>query len=184
MIAIQEYAAIGDGRTVALVGRHGSIDWLCWPRFDSPSIFGALLDEHGGGWRLAPTAASRVTRRYLDATNVLETRFDTATGTLVLTDLMPVASEEDKGRLLLPDHEILRVAECVRGRSRSRCSVRRVRTTDGAQGEFGTPAGWAFAWRWAPTCSCCRVTFRSTSPQTARSGAPRVFVRETPSTRP
>ncbi|MDQ3349437.1 MAG: DUF5911 domain-containing protein, partial [Acidobacteriota bacterium] len=115
MLAIQEYAAIGDGRTVALVGRHGSIDWLCWPRFDSPSIFGALLDEHGGCWSLAPTAASRVTRRYLDDTNVLETRFDTATGTLVLTDLMPVASEEDKGRLLLPDHEILRVAECVRG---------------------------------------------------------------------
>lgn len=115
MIPIEEYAAIGDGRTVALVGRHGSIDWLCWPRFDSPSIFGALLDEHGGCWRLAPTAASRVTRRYLDATNVLETRFDTETGTLVLTDLMPVASEEDKGRLLLPDHEILRVAECVRG---------------------------------------------------------------------
>ena len=115
MIAIQEYAAIGDGRTVALVGRHGSIDWLCWPRFDSPSIFGALLDEHGGCWSLAPTAASRVTRRYLDDTNVLETRFDTETGTLVLTDLMPVASEEDKGRLLLPDHEILRVAECVRG---------------------------------------------------------------------
>ncbi len=115
MTAIHDYAAIGDGRTVALVGRDGSIDWLCWPRFDSPSIFGALLDEHRGHWRVAPTGPSRVARRYIDDTNVLETRFDTDTGTLVVTDLMPVASEEDKGRLLLPDHEILRVARCVRG---------------------------------------------------------------------
>ncbi|MBA3884249.1 MAG: glycoside hydrolase family 15 protein [Acidobacteria bacterium] len=115
MAPIHDYAAIGDGRTVALVGRDGSIDWLCWPRFDSPSIFGALLDEDAGCWRLAPAGLFRVTRRYLDDTNVLETRFDTDAGTLVVTDLMPVASEEDKGRLLLPDHEILRVAECVRG---------------------------------------------------------------------
>jgi GH15 family glucan-1,4-alpha-glucosidase len=115
MTQIHDYAAIGDGRTVALVGRRGSIDWLCWPRFDSPSIFGALVGEHAGCWSLAPTGASRVTRRYIDDTNVLETRFDTDTGTLVVTDLMPVVSEEDKGRLLLPDHEILRVAECVQG---------------------------------------------------------------------
>ena len=115
MLPIHEYAAIGDGRSVALVGRHGSIDWLCWPRFDSPSFFGALLDERGGCWSLAPIAAARVTRRYIDDTNILETRFDTDAGTLVVTDLMPVASEEDKGRLLLPDHEVLRVAECVRG---------------------------------------------------------------------
>ncbi|HUE85468.1 MAG TPA: glycoside hydrolase family 15 protein [Vicinamibacterales bacterium] len=112
---IRDYAAIGDGRTVALVGRHGSIDWLCWPRFDSPSIFGAILDEQGGCWSLAPTTVSRVARRYVDDTNVLETRFDTDAGTLVVTDLMPVASEDDKRRLLLPDHEILRVGECVAG---------------------------------------------------------------------
>jgi GH15 family glucan-1,4-alpha-glucosidase len=115
MTPIQDYAAIGDGRTVALVGRDGSIDWLCWPRFDSPSLFGALLDERRGHWRLGPGGPSRAARRYIDDTNVLETRFDTETGTLVLTDLMPVASEEDKGRLLLPDHEILRVARCVDG---------------------------------------------------------------------
>jgi GH15 family glucan-1,4-alpha-glucosidase len=115
MTPIHDYAAIGDGRTVALVGRHGSIDWLCWPRLDSPSMFAAILDEHGGHWSLAPVAAFRVTRRYIDDTNVLETRFDTDSGTLVVTDLMPVASEEAKDRLLLPDHEILRVAECVRG---------------------------------------------------------------------
>ncbi|MEO7039844.1 MAG: glycoside hydrolase family 15 protein [Gemmatimonadaceae bacterium] len=115
MNAISDYAAIGDGRTVALVGRDGSIDWLCWPRFDSPSILGAILDKDAGSWSLAPTAPSRVERRYLECTNVLETRFDTDAGSLVVTDLMPVASEEDKRRLLLPDHEILRVAECVAG---------------------------------------------------------------------
>ncbi len=115
MTAIQDYAAIGDGRTVALVGRDGSIDWLCWPRFDSPSIFGALLDAQAGCWRLAPAAPASVTRRYIEDTNVLETHFETATGTLLVTDLMPVASEADKTRLLLPDHEILRVAECVTG---------------------------------------------------------------------
>jgi GH15 family glucan-1,4-alpha-glucosidase len=115
MTPIHDYAAIGDGRSVALVGRDGSIDWLCWPRFDSPSTFGAILDDRGGCWNLAPIAASRVTRRYRDDTNVLETRFETDGGTLVVTDLMPVASEADKHRLLLPDHEILRVAECVQG---------------------------------------------------------------------
>jgi len=115
MTAIEDYAVIGDGRTVALVGRDGSIDWLCWPRFDSPSIFGALIDAQAGCWRLAPVAPASVTRRYVDETNVLETRFETATGTLLVTDLMPVASEAEKTHLLLPDHEILRVAECVTG---------------------------------------------------------------------
>jgi GH15 family glucan-1,4-alpha-glucosidase len=91
--AIQDYAAIGDCRSAALVGRDGSIDWLCWPRFDSPSLFAALLDASAGHWRIAPAAPFRSTRRYIENTNVLETRFETDTGTLVLTDLMPVASE-------------------------------------------------------------------------------------------
>jgi GH15 family glucan-1,4-alpha-glucosidase len=115
MMEIQDYAAIGDGRTVALVSRHGSIDWLCWPRFDSPAILGAILDPRAGCWTLAPTTPFRVERRYVGDTNVLEARFDTGTGTVVVTDLMPVASEQEKSRLMLPDHEILRVAECVSG---------------------------------------------------------------------
>ena len=113
---IDEYAIIGDCRSAALIGRDGSIDWLCWPRFDSPSIFGALLDDDAGRWRIGPTAPSRIERRYVTDTNVLQTRFETADGSLVLTDLMPVASDVDKRRLLLPEHEILRVVECDRGR--------------------------------------------------------------------
>jgi GH15 family glucan-1,4-alpha-glucosidase len=113
--AIDDYALIGDGRAAALVSRLGSIDWLCWPRFDSPSLFGALLDESKGRWRITPTTAFAVQRRYLDDTNVLQTTFDTETGRFVLTDLMPVASEADKRRALLPDHEILRILDCERG---------------------------------------------------------------------
>jgi len=113
--AIGDYAAIGDGRSVALVGRDGSIDWLCWPRFDSASLFGRILDPSAGHWRIAPVAPSRTERHYIENTNVLQTRFDTGTGSLVLTDLMPVASEKEKERLLLPEREILRLIECERG---------------------------------------------------------------------
>jgi GH15 family glucan-1,4-alpha-glucosidase len=113
--AIGDYAAIGDGRSVALVGRDGSIDWLCWPRFDSPSLFGRILDPSAGHWRIAPVAPTRTERHYIENTNVLQTRFDTGTGSLVLTDLMPVASEKEKERLLLPEREILRLIECERG---------------------------------------------------------------------
>jgi GH15 family glucan-1,4-alpha-glucosidase len=113
--AIGDYAAIGDGRSVALVGRDGSIDWLCWPRFDSPSIFGALLDQKAGRWRIAPVGPFRTERHYIQDTNVLQTRFDTGEGLLVLTDFMPVASEEEKAGLLMPEREILRLIECERG---------------------------------------------------------------------
>ena len=113
--AIGDYAVIGDCRSAALVGRDGSVDWLCWPRFDSPSVFGALLDPSGGRWRIAPAGSSRTERRYLENTNVLETRFDTGSGVLVLTDLMPVASEHEKREFLLPEREILRLIRCERG---------------------------------------------------------------------
>src|SRR5687768_817548 len=113
---IQDYAAIGDGRSAALVSRDGSIDWLCWPRFDSPSIFGSLLDRNiGGSWRIAPTDAAHSERRYIDETNVLETRFHTAGGTVTLTDFMPAATEEQKRTMLWPEHELVRHVECDRG---------------------------------------------------------------------
>ena len=89
---IEDYAIIGDCETAALVSRDGSIDWLCWPRFDSPACFAALLGgpEHGR-WKLAPADEKpRVTRHYRDDTLILETEFETAEGSVVVIDFMPL----------------------------------------------------------------------------------------------
>ena len=115
MEKIGDYAVIGDCRSAALISRSGSIDWLCWPRFDSPSIFDAIINEGGGQWSLRPTVPFRVERKYEYGTNVLRTTFLQGENRVELTDLMPVSSERDKKRLLLPDHEILRVARCEQG---------------------------------------------------------------------
>jgi GH15 family glucan-1,4-alpha-glucosidase len=115
MRPIQDYAVIGDCRSAALISRDGSMDWLCWPRFDSPALFAAILDERAGRWSVSPTGSFRSTRRYIPGTNVLETLFETPSGTVLLTDLMPVASEDEKDKLLLPDHQIVRQLECQRG---------------------------------------------------------------------
>src|SRR5216117_369613 len=94
---IQDYAIIGNGRSAALISNRGSLDWLCWPRFDSPSIFGAILDPQvGGHWRIRPERKSKVSRRYLDRTNVLETTFACDPAKIVVTDFMPVTSEQNK----------------------------------------------------------------------------------------
>jgi GH15 family glucan-1,4-alpha-glucosidase len=86
---IEEYAIIGDGRTAALVRRSGSIDWLCWPRFDSPASFAALLgrSDHGH-WLIAPDQHSTIKRQYRANTLILETTFETSTGTAMVIDFM------------------------------------------------------------------------------------------------
>ena len=88
---IEDYALIGDLGTAALVGRDGSIHWLCWPRFDSDACLAALLgDEQNGRWLVAPQQdGARVTRRYRGATLILETRFETRDGVATLIDFMP-----------------------------------------------------------------------------------------------
>jgi GH15 family glucan-1,4-alpha-glucosidase len=106
---IGDYAVIGDCRTAGLVSQSGSLDWLCLPRFDSPSIFGALLDaEAGGRFRIGPVGPFRSERRYLPDTNILETTFHTPAGTCSIRDLMPVTSEPEKHASLVPDHQVLR----------------------------------------------------------------------------
>ncbi|HUN25738.1 MAG TPA: glycoside hydrolase family 15 protein [Steroidobacteraceae bacterium] len=90
-LRIEDYALIGDCETAALVGRDGSIDWLCWPRFDSGACFAALLGTaQNGRWRIAPRdPKARVTRRYRARTLILETDFETGTGAVTVIDFMP-----------------------------------------------------------------------------------------------
>lgn len=88
---IENYALIGDCETAALVGRNGSIDWLCWPAFDSDACFAAILGTHKNGrWLIAPSDdVTTISRRYLGDTLILETRFETKSGTVALIDFMP-----------------------------------------------------------------------------------------------
>src|SRR4051812_27593229 len=92
---IEDYGLIGDLQTAALVGRDGSIDWLCLPRFDSPACFAALLDdERAGRWLLAPASGGTCTRRcYRGDSLVLESEWVTADGTVRVIDLMPPRGE-------------------------------------------------------------------------------------------
>jgi GH15 family glucan-1,4-alpha-glucosidase len=112
--ALSDYGLIGDMRTAALVGLDGAIDWCCLPRFDSGSVFAAILDpERGGTWSIRPAVDWTSTQRYLPRTNILETTFRTAGGVAVLTDFMPVGED---GRPSSPHPEIHRQLRCTRGR--------------------------------------------------------------------
>ena len=107
---IEDYGLIGDMQTAALVGRNGAVDWLCLPRFDSPSCFTALLgDEMHGRWLLAPSGEVRASaRRYRAGTLVLETDFETAEGAVRVIDFMPRRREGPP--------RLMRIVEGLRGR--------------------------------------------------------------------
>lgn len=115
-IPLAEYGIIGDSRSAALVSRDGSIDWWCVPHFDSPSVFDRILDrEVGGFFRVCPAGAFRVSRRYLPATNILATTFETPDGVVELLDLMPALTEAQKRQRLMPYRGILRRVRGVAG---------------------------------------------------------------------
>lgn len=139
---IEDYALIGDMQTAALVCRDGSIDWLCFPRFDSPACFAALLGSaENGRWLIAPRSGGAATRRrYRGDSLILETEWDTPEGTVRLIDFMPHRGEA-------PD--IVRIVEGVRGRVPVECDLRLrfdygrsvpwVRRIDGDRGAIAGP---------------------------------------------
>src|SRR5690349_11669064 len=113
--AISDHGIIGDLQTAALVSTDGSVDWFCCPRFDSPSVFGALLDhERGGHFQVRPADEQYRTRQmYLPDSAVLITRFFTDSAVGEVVDFMPVAGEAATDR-----HRLVRMVRCVRGRMR------------------------------------------------------------------
>jgi GH15 family glucan-1,4-alpha-glucosidase len=116
---IADHALLSDCHSCALVDTAGSVEWLCFPRFDSPSVFGRLLDDAAGHWSIRPAEAYQTSRRYLDGTLVLETTFRTDGGTVVLTDALAMGPDNDGHRL---------------GRGAPHLLVRRVSCTEGEVG--------------------------------------------------
>lgn len=116
--SISDYAIIGDTHTTALIDRDGSIDWLCWPRHDSPAVFTKLLDESGGGCAALTIDASPVERHYEARTNILETTFEATAGAARLTDFMSM-SARDPLPVSGPDNNshncLVRLLRCTRG---------------------------------------------------------------------
>ena len=133
---IEDYAVIGDGETLALVSRQGSVDWLCWPRFDSAACFAALLgtDAHGR-WSLAPVGDARVTRQYRHDTLILETTFSTDEGEVTLTDFMPPRGTAS---------ELVRIVKGVRGRMKLRMDLAAARLleSDASLAEIAREVGY------------------------------------------
>ncbi|HZP86194.1 MAG TPA: glycoside hydrolase family 15 protein [Burkholderiales bacterium] len=113
---IGDYAVIGNCRTIALVSRQGSIDWLCLPHFSSPSLFAALLDRHRGGrFAIRPRDVQRTQRSYRAHTPVLQTEVECNGGTVRLTDFFTVLPDDVQRDALHPQHQLVRIVECVSG---------------------------------------------------------------------
>jgi GH15 family glucan-1,4-alpha-glucosidase len=114
--AIADHAILSDRHSSALVNTAGSVEWLSFPRFDSPSVFGRLLGAAAGHWQIQPAGEWQSSRRYVDRTLVLETTFTTQTGTLVLTDLLALGPDNGGHRLgrEVP-HLLIRRVECTAG---------------------------------------------------------------------
>jgi GH15 family glucan-1,4-alpha-glucosidase len=114
--AIGEHALLSDRHSSALVDSAGSVEWLSFPRFDSPAVFGRLLGADAGHWQIRPVGHARVTRRYVDASLVLETTFHARTGTLVLTDLLALGPDNGGHRLGRDvPHLLIRRVSCTEG---------------------------------------------------------------------
>ena len=126
MARIEDYALVGNLGTAALVGRDGSVDWLCMPRFDSGACMAALLgDERHGRWRIAPAApVHRTTRHYRPGTLILETEFETSFGAARIIDFMPPGA-----------HSLVRIVEGVRGNVPMRMEL-------AVRFEYGTVVPW------------------------------------------
>ncbi|MCE2459040.1 MAG: glycoside hydrolase family 15 protein [Dehalococcoidia bacterium] len=120
-----DYGLIGDMSSAALVGMDGSVDWLCLPRFDSPSVFAAILDQDiGGRFRIWPSATYATVQSYVEDTNVLETEFTTSTGVVSITDFMPIQDNDKDGKPdKYPDNppELHRIVRCSAGSVEMRC---------------------------------------------------------------
>jgi GH15 family glucan-1,4-alpha-glucosidase len=113
---IADLALLSDCHSAALVSRVGSVEWLCFPRFDSPSVFGRLLDHEAGHWSICPEGPAEVTRRYLEHTMVLETTFRVDTGRVSLTDTLAVGANETGHALGAgAPHLLIRSLSCSEG---------------------------------------------------------------------
>ncbi len=125
---IGDYGIIGDTQSAALISSAGSLDWLCLPRFDSAAMFLRILDdERGGRCAIRLEGAQRSRRRYLPRTNILETRFETSSGALALTDFMPVrqrADTQERGQDVEAAHRVVRLLRCSAGEAECRIEVR------------------------------------------------------------
>ena len=115
-LPIGEYALLSDRHSAALVSSGGSVDWLCMPRFDSPSIFAAILDDEAGHWSIRPDADFRVEREYVAGSMVLLTKFHTSAGTLELRDALALGDTHNPHSLgEHAPHLLARTATCTRG---------------------------------------------------------------------